>query len=105
MQNNEDYVRMEWRIEFTHKAAKQIKKLNISISRTLRFLLKSLQIKGPSAGCEWPHYGKLYARQNEDKRHCHLNKGHPTYVCCWKIQKTKKLIEVYYVGTHENAPY
>jgi hypothetical protein len=41
-----------------------------------------------------------------DKRHCHLIKGRPTYVACWEVKDPKnKILEVYYVGTHEKAPY
>ncbi len=29
-----------------------------------------------------------------------------TYVCCWEvIDKRMKITEIYYVGTHEKAPY
>ena len=49
---------------------------------------------------------KLRDKKGTDKRHCHLQKGRPTYVCCWEvINKKRKIIEVYYVGTHEKAPY
>lgn len=41
----------------------------------------------------------------DDWGHCHLQKGNPTYVCCWKVFEDTQTIEVYYVGTHENAPY
>lgn len=36
--------------------------------------------------------------------HCHLRKGKPTYVACWAVTNENK-IEVFYVGTHEGAPY
>jgi hypothetical protein len=59
--------------------------------------------KGPAIS--WPNYGKLQGKKG-DKRHCHLQKGKPIYVCCWEvIDKKRKIIEVYYVGTHEKAPY
>lgn len=54
----------------------------------------------------WPNYGKLHGKVTEDKRHCHFKKGKPTYVCCWEvIDDGVKIIEVYYAGTHEKAPY
>lgn len=32
--------------------------------------------------------------------------GKPTYVACWYIKDKKvKIVEIYYVGTHEKAPY
>ncbi len=50
----------------------------------------------------WPNYGPLGA----GCFHCHLRKGKSTYVACWRvIDKQTKQIEVYYVGTHEGAPY
>lgn len=51
----------------------------------------------------WPNYGKL----GENRHHCHLKKGRPTYVAVWEVAETGeiRLIEVTYVGTHERAPY
>lgn len=50
----------------------------------------------------WPNYTVM----QHDDFHCHIKKGRPTYVVCWKIiDKKNKLIEVYYAGTHEKAPY
>ena len=37
--------------------------------------------KGPAPGKEWPNYGKLIGRKQEDKRHCHLIKKTPN-LCC-----------------------
>ena len=95
-----------WEVVFTHKAAKQTEQLNTAVLSALRLLVEDLINKGPSLANGWPNYGKLVGKKNEDKRHCHLVKGKPTYVCCWKVVDKKiKLIEVYYVGTHESAPY
>ncbi len=97
---------MTWIVEFTNKAEKQVKRLNKRVFAALRLLVKDLKENGPAPGEGWQHYGKLYSKKNEDIRHCHLIKGKPTYVCCWvTIDKTVKLIEIYYVGTHEKAPY
>jgi len=36
----------------------------------------------------------------------HLKKGNPTYVAVWRVtDKTVKLVEIRYAGTHEKAPY
>ena len=65
------------------------------------FLVLELKNKGPER-VDWPNYGKL----GKATFHCHLKKGKPTYVACWAILDGKlKQIEVYYVGTHEGAPY
>jgi mRNA-degrading endonuclease RelE of RelBE toxin-antitoxin system len=97
---------MTWQIIFSSKAAKQSEKLNPKVLSALRLLVEDLKHKGPAINNDWPNYGKLLGKKNEDKRHCHLIKGKPTYVCCWEVVDKKiKIIEVYYVGTHESAPY
>jgi len=93
---------MQWAVYFTRKAEKQAKKLKPRILAALDLFVTEMQIVGPSAGHKWPNFSKL----NSKLWHCHLVKGKPTYVCCWEIiDKKIKVIEVYYVGTHENAPY
>ena len=94
-----------WEVRFSNKAGKQTHKLQANIQLVLRVLVENLVFRGPVPGKQWHNYGRLRGRGNEDKRHCHLIKGNPTYVCCWQVFKTKQLIEVYYVGTHEKAPY
>ncbi|MFH1727802.1 MAG: cytotoxic translational repressor of toxin-antitoxin stability system [Pseudomonadota bacterium] len=68
----------------------------------LSTLFKEMENYGPVRG-NWPNYSKL----SENKHHCHITKkGKPSYVVCWElIDKKIKIIEVYYVGTREKAPY
>ena len=74
------------------------------IADALLALWTELRLEGPVQP-EWPHYGKLKGRKAEEY-HCHLNKGRPTYVAVWKVlDKQIRLMEINYVGTHENAPY
>lgn len=94
-----------WTIKISGKAAKQINLLNERVKKTLRLLVADLETNGPIPGKRWPNYGKLNGKKSEDNRHCHLIKGNPTYVCCWRVYKDIKFMEIYYVGTHENAPY
>jgi hypothetical protein len=96
-----------WQVRLSRNAEKQYEKLKKngrtrpSIVDLIDFLVIELQEKGPER-VDWPNYSKL----SDDKYHCHLKKGHPTYVACWKVMNSKKKnIEVYYVGTHEGAPY
>lgn len=96
---------MKWKVAITNKAAKQVEKLNTRVVLTLQVLIDNLKTFGPAPGKDWPNYGKLQGKKNEDKRHCHLIKGNPTYVCCWEVYQSVNIIEVYYVGTHEKAPY
>ncbi len=92
-----------WTVGLTSKARKQKGKLPEDIADALLALWTELELEGPVQP-EWPHYGKFKGRNTE--YHCHLNKGKPTYVAIWKVlDKQIKLMEINYVGTHENAPY
>ncbi len=94
-----------WTVHSTKTVDKQLVTLDKKILLMLRMLVRELASEGPALP-NWPHYGKLQSKKNRDARHCHLKKGKPTYVCCWEvIDKKRKIIEVYYVGTHEKAPY
>lgn len=101
---------MSWLVRFTKKAEKQTEKLSKSAKLALNLLITDLANNGPFPGSSWPSYGKLKGlkgvKSNRDLRHCHLIKGNPTYVCCWEVVETEvKIIEVYYAGPHEKAPY
>ncbi len=94
----------DWTVGITGKACKQRDKLPEEIADALLALWTELRLEGPVQP-EWPHYGKLKGRKAEEY-HCHLNKGRPTYVAVWKVlDKQIRLMEINYVGTHENAPY
>ncbi len=87
------------------KVEKTANKLPERLLLVLQVLVNDLEQKGPAPGKHWQNYGKLKTKGREDKRHCHLVKGNPTYVCCWQVYRDEQHIEVYYVGTHEKAPY
>ena len=90
-----------WQIVFTNKARKNFKKLPRQIQEQTVLLINEIQFAGPIRR-NWSHFSKLM----KNEYHCHLKKGHPTYVVCWKVTSNKlKTVEVYYVGTHEKAPY
>lgn len=96
-----------WTVTFSREARKQYEKLKRSGSKkpsiidAIDFLAMDLKLNGPNLRT-WPNYGTL----EKNTFHCHLRKGHPTYVACWRVSKHRsKFIEVYYVGTHEKAPY
>lgn len=94
----------KWVIETSTAVKRAVVKLPVKVLLQFRFLYEELGCRGPSLS-DWPNYGKLRNIKG-DKRHCHLQKGRPTYVCCWEVKdKVKMIIEVYYVGTHEKAPY
>jgi mRNA-degrading endonuclease RelE of RelBE toxin-antitoxin system len=94
---------MAWTVEFTSKAQKQYEKLPEKIRLIVAALRAELETEVPSQP-EWRNFGKLKGRT--DSYHCHLKAGRPTYVTCWKVLDRKiELMEVYYVGSHENASY
>lgn len=92
-------MRPKWNVTISGKAKKADKLLSKKAHAAFFQLLLDLQ-NGPEAP-QWPNYGKL----GDFTYHCHLKKGRPTYVACWTADKKNKVIEVYYAGTHEKAPY
>ena len=92
---------MEWTVSLSKKAAKQVDGLPAAVKIILKALLIDIRKRGPVQG-EWRNYSKL----TEVTHHCHLKKGHPTFVAVWQVtNRTIRIVEVTYVGTHENAPY
>ena len=98
----------EWTVSFSTQAMKMVKKFQKEkpkVYTAIFALARDLEIHGPILK-NWPNFGLLHKMKGIPQKayHCHLQRGKPTYVACWKINDTKK-VEVYYVGTHENAPY
>jgi mRNA-degrading endonuclease RelE of RelBE toxin-antitoxin system len=91
-----------WSVDISNHVKKKIKKLPDTIIDALFLLISSLEY-GPIQA-HLKNYGML-SRQGEEY-HCTLKMGRPRYVACWRVvDKKLKHIEVYYVGTHEDAPY
>lgn len=87
-----------WQVNFTGKAAKQLKKLPKREHDVLGLLVKDLRLRGPVLP-DWKNYSKL----SKTSYHCHLSYS---WVACWRVEDgAVELIEVYYVGSRENAPY
>lgn len=97
---------MTWKILIHKKVVKQLKQLDDDVIAVFRLLVSGLEVNGPAPGVGWRNYGKLKLGKGRDLRHCHLTSGKPTYVCCWEVVDKKiQILEIYYVGTHEKAPY
>lgn len=87
-----------WEVGFSNKAKKQKDRLANGEKELLAQLVFELETTGPNQ-FRWPNYSKL----GTNIYHCHLNRK---WVACWMIEDDKlKLIEIYYVGSRENAPY
>lgn len=91
---------MSWTVKIHRKAEKQVAGLPRNVAEKLLFLVADIALNGPVRGT-WPNYSKLA----DNRHHCHLKKGNPTYVAVWKEHKHIITVEIVYVGTHENAPY
>lgn len=93
-----------WTVIFSRKADKQKNTLPPTIAETLYLLRKDLESRGPTVS-RWPHYSKI-AGSKSGHYHCHLNKGHPTYVVIWQIvDRSIRILEIQFVGTHEKVNY
>jgi len=79
------------------KVLKTIENIPKHIQKKMVNLVEDLREKGPIRS-EWPNYSKL----GETNYHCHLSRK---WVACWFCEKKTFIIEVYYAGSRENAPY
>lgn len=93
-------VNIKWEVRVNRQSEKAIAKLPRGVKEQFIALLLDMRFQGPVRG-NWKNYSKL----SKDIHHCHIKKGHPTYVCCWRSDPRLRVIEVFYVGTHEKAPY
>ncbi len=84
-------------MELTKSAAKKARQMPKSTRQDLVLLLEELEKEGPIQP-EWSNYSKL----SKNEYHCHLSYS---WVACWRNEKNSLLIEVYYAGSRENAPY
>ena len=84
-------------VKINRKTIKNIEKLPIIIQKKFLNLVEDLHLMGPIRP-EWPSYSQL----SKGKYHCHLSKK---WVACWSCKKDSLIIEVYYAGSRENAPY
>ena len=86
-----------YKIFIKKKALKGIEKMPVNIKEKMTVLVKDLRDKGPIR-TEWPNFSDL----GEDLYHCHLSYS---WIACWKNEKNSIVIEVYYAGSREDAPY
>ena len=92
---------MSWEVRIDERVKRRVTKLPEKVRRSLRLLMREIEAGGPVRG-NWPNHAKL----GNNRHHCHLKKGRPTYVSVWEQAGDDiKLVEVIYVGTHEKAPY
>lgn len=94
-----------WKVCLTSKASKQRSRLREKVQQRFDLLMKELEIAGPLRA-NWPSFGAMMMSGRKRVYHCHIKNGRPTYVACWEVIASEiRVIEVFYVGTHEKAPY
>lgn len=86
-----------FRVSIKNRILKDVGKMPIAIQENLTALVEDLRDKGPVQP-DWPNYSKI----GKNKYHCHL--AHK-WVACWRSEHKSLIIEVYYEGNRENAPY
>ncbi len=84
-------------VNIRKKMLKSVAKMPVLEQKKLRLLMLALEASGPVQPA-WQNYSKL----GETKHHCHLSYK---WVACWEETQKGLTIEVYYVGSRENAPY
>ena len=85
-------------VAIKRKYLREISRLPKEVIQRFDLLYEVLKQSGPAGPYQWQNYSKL----SENEYHCHLNYR---YVACWRCEKKSIVVEVYYVGSRENAPY
>ena len=88
---------MGYEVMVLKKAQKDIDKAPAFVQAKFVKLVQDLSQFGPILP-SWPHYSKL----GSITYHCHLA---DKWVACWRSESGALLVEVYYVGSRESAPY
>ncbi|MDR3090393.1 MAG: hypothetical protein LBU39_11370 [Desulfobulbaceae bacterium] len=88
---------MKYQINITRKAAKNALKMPRAEQARFKRLLTALEASGP-VRADWPNYSPL----GKNEYHCHLSYH---WVACWRHEAQTIVIEVYYAGSREDAPY
>jgi mRNA-degrading endonuclease RelE of RelBE toxin-antitoxin system len=86
-----------FRVSVKKKALKDAEKMPSSVQESLAALLEDLRENGPVQP-DWPNYRRI----GKKMYHCHLARK---WVACWHYEDKILIIEVYYAGSRENAPY
>jgi mRNA-degrading endonuclease RelE of RelBE toxin-antitoxin system len=87
----------KYSVVLNKKVRKSLAKVPLNIRDKFFILAEQLAEQGPVAA-NWHNYSKL----GKNEYRCHLGYS---WVACWMHEKESIIIEVYYVGSRENAPY
>ena len=88
---------MKYEVRVKRRVERNLQKLPSDVQKLLFLLIADLQADGPIQK-SWRNFSPL----GQDRYYCQLNYR---YVACWTCRKNQIIIEVYYVGSREKAPY
>jgi mRNA-degrading endonuclease RelE of RelBE toxin-antitoxin system len=88
---------MKYLVRIRERIVRSLGKLPKKVQKILYLLIADLESDGPIRK-DWPNFSAL----GKGRYHCHLTRR---YVACWTCRKGEIVIEVYYVGSREKAPY
>ena len=91
---------MPWIVTYKRKQERSLQKLPREVQALFQALVKDLETTGPEQ--IYNSVNVIGSKLGGNKYHCHLNYS---YVACWINNNGTLTIEVYYVGSRENAPY
>ncbi len=86
-----------YKVIIKRKITRNLQKLPEKVTAAFLRLVLDLESKGPVQP-DWSNYSKL----SKNTYHCRLDYHH---VACWRYEDGTIEIEVYYVGSREQAPY
>ena len=84
-------------VSIKRKMLKEVEKMPQAVQERLAALLEDLREGGPVQP-GWPNFSRI----GKETYHCHLARK---WVACWRCEGKSLIIEVYYAGSRENAPY
>jgi hypothetical protein len=88
---------MRYGVRIRRKVERRLGRLPSGVQKLFFLLVADLQADGPVQK-SWMNFSPL----GQDRYHCHLNYR---YVACWTCRRDEIVIEVYYAGSREKAPY
>ena len=88
---------MRYEVHIKKKLLRGLERLPEDVRKLFFLLIADLQADGPVQK-SWHNFSPL----KKGQYHCHLTYR---YVACWTCRSGEIIIEVYYVGSREKAPY
>jgi mRNA-degrading endonuclease RelE of RelBE toxin-antitoxin system len=92
-----EYIDNMYKVVIANKTRRKLESLPENILKKFVNLVEDMEKTGPVQK-RWKNFSKL----SESEYHCHLSYK---WIACWRNEKESIIIEVYYVGSREDAPY